>query len=300
MANVNGEITPAEEAKISILDRGFLYGDSVYEVFRTYNGIPFYYEEHFDRLEKSARLSMLNISQSREFLKEEIRRTAAACNIAEGEDIYCRYTITRGSGPVDLDPTLDLQSSYIIVVKQVPAWNPKFYSEGMKLAVPSIHRNTPKTLDPNIKGGNYLNNILAVGEAKKLGADDAVILSHDGYVTECSNSNIHFVFDGKIATPDQTAANLKGLTKQAIQIVCKDIGIDFAERDIKIDDVKKASECFVTSATREVMPVQQIRLESGETISFPVGGGPTTQKLAKSFHDFIISTTEKDRANALF
>src|SRR5436190_6305427 len=120
MANVNGEITPLESARISILDRGVLYGDSVYEVFRTYDGVPLFCHEHFDRMENSARLIHMKISQTRDQMLDEMRRTAAAANVPKGTDIYVRWHVTRGSGALDLAPSRDLVSSYVIIVKEVP------------------------------------------------------------------------------------------------------------------------------------------------------------------------------------
>lgn len=150
-ANVDGVITPAKEAKISIFDRGFQYGDSVYEVTRTYDGVPFFVEEHFDRLENSARLARMKISQSREFLTEEIKKTIQASGARKGEDVFIRYTVTRGTGPLDLDPATAGKTSYVILVKEIPPWNPEFYKTGMVIAVPETVRNSPRALDPNIK-----------------------------------------------------------------------------------------------------------------------------------------------------
>src|SRR6476620_8647094 len=131
MANVNGEITPLEEARISILDRGFLYGDSVYEVFRTYDGVPLFCDEHFERMDNSARLIHMKISQSREEMLDEMRRTATAANIPKSTDIYIRGHVTRGTGALDLVPARDLVSSFAIILKEVPKWKPEFYSHGM-------------------------------------------------------------------------------------------------------------------------------------------------------------------------
>jgi branched-chain amino acid aminotransferase len=200
-ANVDGVITPAKEAKISIFDRGFLFGDSVYEVTRTYEGVPFFLDEHFERLENSARLARMKISQSREFLTEEIKRTVKASGAASGEDVFIRYTVTRGVGPLDLDPTTSLKTSYVILVKEIPNWNQEFYRTGMILAVPDTVRNSPRALDPNIKSGNYLNNVLCLAEARELGGDDALILSLDGKLTEATNSNVAFVVNGVVRTP---------------------------------------------------------------------------------------------------
>lgn len=300
MANVDGVITPVEAAKISVMDRGFLYGDSIYEVFRTYDGVPYLYKEHMDRLDNSARLSQMRVSQTREFLTGEIKRTALAGGAARGQDVFVRLTITRGSGPFDLDPNKATQTSYVIVVKDTPAWNQKFYDEGVKLAIPTVRRNPTHALDPNIKGGNYLNNVLAVGEAVQLGADDALMCNMDGFVTEASNSNILFVVDGNVITPDAASGNLNGTTKNIVAKVCRDAGIPFEHTKVRIDDVREAAEAFIASATREVMPVKSIRLPDGQTLQYPAGGGATTKKLQAMYKDFVKHYVNEHRAEAFF
>lgn len=299
-ANVDGVITPAEEAKISILDRGFLYGDSVYEVFRTYDGVPYLYREHMDRMDNSARLAQMHMHQSREFLTEEIKRTAKASGIKPGEDIYVRITVTRGGGPIDLNPNRASKTSYVILVKEVPAWNQNFFEDGVKLAIPSIRRNSVHCLEPNIKGGNYLNNVLAVGEAIQLGADDALLCNLDGQITEASNSNILFVMDGIVITPDVSSGNLNGTTKNTILRICGENNIHFDHRPIKIDEITDAAECFVASATREVMPVRTLRLPSGKILEYPKGGGETTRRLARLYKDFVREYVKQFRHEALF
>ncbi len=287
MANVNGQITPIEEARISILDRGFLYGDSVYEVFRTYSGVPLFCDEHFDRMENSARLVFMRISQTREAMLEEMRRTAAAANVPAGQDIYVRWHVTRGSGALDLVPSRNLESSYVIIVKEVPHWNPEFYSRGMRLAVTSVRRNPVEALSPDIKSGNYLNNILGVSEAVELGANDCLMLNPSGLVTEASNSNVFFVIDGRLMTPSVESGVLRGITKAAIAQLGEETGCVLHEQKIPASQLAKASECFVTSATREVMPVVGLRLESGEWREFPAGGGEVTQWVAKAYKDAV-------------
>jgi branched-chain amino acid aminotransferase len=290
LANVNGKITPLKDAQISVLDRGFLFGDSIYEVVRTYQGRPFFLEEHTDRLENSARLAKMKMSQSRSFLHDEIKRTVAAAEAKE--DVFIRYTITRGVGVIDLDPNTIKETGFVIFVKEIPPWNPQFYSRGMRLAVPRTRRNSPLSLDPNIKSGNYMNNIIAVAEAKELGADDALILSIDDKLTECSNSNILFVLDGKVVSPlhdpKSSTGNLRGLTKRIVNEICQEFNIPYGELPLKEADLSKASECFVTSATREVMPVREIKWSNGKIQSFPEGGGEITRKLKSSYADYVI------------
>lgn len=303
-ANVNGIISPAAEAKISILDRGFQYGDSIYEVTRTYKGVPFFLEEHFDRLENSARLSRMVLSQSREELKDEIQKTVAACGLAPGEDVFIRYTVSRGTGPLDLDPATAPKTSYVILVKDIPPWKKEFYETGMVLAVPSILRNSPLALDPNIKSGNYLNNILAVAGAKEMGGDDALMLSLDGKLTEASNSNVAFVIDGNIHTPlhepSTSTGNLRGITRTLISELAGKAGLLYEERPMFPHDVLHATECFVSSATREVMPVAAIILPGGQRKEFPAGGGAATKALQAEYTKFVRSYIEARKAEAWF
>jgi branched-chain amino acid aminotransferase len=287
MANVNGQITPLEDARISVLDRGFLYGDSVYEVFRTYSGVPMFCHEHFDRMENSARLIHMTILQSRDDMLEEMRRTARAAEAQPGQDIYVRWHVTRGTGALDLVPTADLKSSFVIILKEVPSWKPEFYSRGMRLAVTSTRRNPIESMSPDIKSGNYLNNILGVSESIELGADDCLMLNPAGNVTEASNSNIFFVIDGELVTPGAESGILRGITKAAIQRLSADAGFTVHEASIPAEDLKRVTECFVTSATREAMPVSGIRLENGKLLELPPGGGPVTRKVAKAYRDYV-------------
>ncbi len=287
MANVNGEITPLEDARISVLDRGFLYGDSVYEVFRTYSGVPMFCHEHFDRMDNSARLIHMTISQSREEMLDQMRRTARAAEVPSDQDIHVRWHVTRGTGAIDLVPTRDLRSSFVIIVKEVPAWNPEFYSRGVRLAVTHVRRNPVEALSPDIKSGNYLNNILGVAEAIELGADDCLMLNPAGIVTEASNSNVFFGIDGQLVTPSAESGVLRGITKAAIQRLSAEAGFTVHEASIPASDLERADECFVTSATREVMPVAGLRLENSQWREFPPGGGAVTRRVAKAYKEYV-------------
>ncbi|MGZ3686446.1 MAG: aminotransferase class IV [Bdellovibrionota bacterium] len=301
-ANVDGVITPAKEAKVSIFDRGFQYGDSVYEVTRTYDGVPFFLEEHFDRLENSAKLARMKISQTRQFLTDEIKRTVKESAAAKGEDVFIRYTITRGTGPLDLDPATAPKTTYVILVKEIPPWNPEFFKTGMVLAVPETVRNSPRALDPNIKSGNYLNNILCVAEAKELGGDDALMLSLDGKLTEASNSNVAFVINGEIRTPKHeprtNTGNLRGLTRTLVGQLAERAGLKYSEVAMFPLDVEKATECFVSSATREVMPVQAILLPGGKRVEFPKGGGTHTKRIREEYTKYVKDYVESRRKEA--
>jgi branched-chain amino acid aminotransferase len=298
---VDGVITPTAEARVPVMDRGFLFGDSVYEVFRTYDGVPLFYGEHWRRFENSAHLIHMDIGFSRDEVTEQIRATVRASGAALlKRDVYVRFTVTRGEGPMDLLPSRGARTRLVVIVKEVPAWNPVFYSRGVNVAVVGTRRNPREALDPNIKGGNYLNNVLGIMEARALGADDCVMLSEAGFITEASNSNVFFVIDGELLTPSQAAANLRGLTKAAVHEACAARGLATRETEISSAAAVRASECFLTSATREVMPVYRLRMEDGGTRTFPEGGGAVTRQVRGYYREHVERYVREHAAFKLF
>ncbi|MEO0529969.1 MAG: aminotransferase class IV [Planctomycetota bacterium] len=303
-ANVNGVITPMDEATIPVADRGFLYGDSVYEVFRTYDGVPLFWEEHFDRMEQSARLIHMPITQSRDELMAEIRRAVAEAGGGPTEDesgeVYVRWHVSRGVGPIDLYPDPELKTSYMILVKPVPKWKQEHYDVGLRLAVTEVRRNSTDALSPNIKSGNYLNNILGLAEAVDHGADDCLMLNAAGHATESSNSNVFFVRDGRVQTPADAVGNLRGITGAALRELGDAGGWPIEEVAIGVEGLSDVEEAFVTSATREVMPVAAIRLPSGEWRELPPGGGEMTRKIAAAYTDHVRDYSQRHAAARLW
>jgi branched-chain amino acid aminotransferase len=301
MSNVDGHVTPTSEACVPVLDRGFLYGDSVYEVFRTYSGIPLFYRDHWERMENSARLIQMHITQSYDEITEQIRRTVQATSAGKlTKEVYVRYVITRGEGPVDLYPNPDLKTRYVIIVNAVPEWPADFYRIGMKAAIPTVRRNPIDALDPNIKGGNYLNNVIAITQAHELGADESIILNRDGYVTEASNSNVVFVLDDELITPGVAAGNLLGLTKKAAREACARHGLTLKENNVHSRDLDRTTECFVTSATREVMPIVSLRLDDGRVVEYPSGGGEITRKVAGYYKEYLEEHVKQNASLSLW
>jgi len=287
-ASVDDEVTALSAARVPVLDRGFLYGDSVYEVFRTYGGVPLFLDEHWARMENSAALIGMDLGFSRDEVLARIREVVGASKAQDaGRDVYVRIIITRGEGPVDLLPGADLKNRLIVIVKGVPEWPAVHYSRGVRVAVVRTRRNPSTALDPNIKGGNYLNNVIGVIEADRRGAEDCLMLDDAGLVTEASNSNVFFVIDGELVTPSQVAANLKGLTKAAVHAACAEVGLETREVEIAGTDIAGASECFLTSATREVMPVVSVLLEDGSQCEFPPGGGDLTRRVKGLYSAYI-------------
>lgn len=271
-----------------MLDRGFLYGDSVYEVFRTYHGVPLLFREHLNRLESSAAMIGMRISQSREEIIQQIRKAVQTSGAGPlRQEVFVRFHVTRGIGPIDLHPTPQPVTNLVILVKEVPEWPAVFSDIGVSLQVTQVRRNPVEALDPNIKSGNYLNNVMGVMEARATGADDCLMLNPKGLVTESSNSNVFFVRTGKVMTPSVPSGNLRGLTRQALMEAALEEGLLIEETSIPEEAIETMNECFLTSATREVMPVSRIGLRDGTTVGFPAGGGEVTQRLQRIYREFV-------------
>lgn len=288
MTYLDGRVCETSQAAVPVLDRGFLYGDSIYEVFRTYSGVPLLYDEHWARFENSAALIQMNLQLTQDQLSEAARATVRASGAAEVPcDVYVRYIVTRGEGEISLYPEASLLQRLVVIVAAVPTWKQSYYDEGIVLSVVATRRNDARSLDPNIKGGNYLNNVLGIIEARAHGADDCLMLDRAGRITESSTSNVFFVRGGRLSTPAQSSANLRGLTKQAIREICAREGIECRGAELTVEAATAAEECFITSATREVMPVRTLLLEDGARRDYPSGGGAMTRRIAVLYRAFI-------------
>jgi branched-chain amino acid aminotransferase len=263
--------------------------------------VPFLGTEHWQRLQRSAESIGLHIADSLHDLHREITRTIAAWHHdSGGGDVYVRYAYTRGSGALDLCPAPDLKPLRVIIVRGLPEWPARHYAEGIRLAIPSIRRNPIEALDPSIKGGNYLNNILGLIQARKLGAEECLLLNGEGKVTEASNSNVLFVIDGAVQTPSAESGVLGGLTKGIVSELCGTAGILYNETLLSVDDVRMAAECLITSATREIVPVMSLRLEDGTLLEFPKGGGETTRRLQTLYKEYVKDYQERNHDSRLF
>lgn len=279
--NIDGEIAAPEDARISVIDRGFLYGDSVYEVVRTYGGTPFALEEHLSRLERSA--ERLHIAlPGRDWLGREIDRTIQA---AANDESYCRIIVTRGVGPITLDPTTANDSMTVIIAKgyePFPEWN---YTRGIKVTIPNIRRTARVSLDPAIKSGNYLNSVLAFGEARRAGFDDAVMLDHQGLVTEATSSNVFVARGGRLFTPALEHGLLAGVTRGILIGLARENGFDCSECELTPDELTGADEVMLTSTLREVQPVVQVgQAQIGDGVP-----GPVAKQLRQLFHDYALN-----------
>jgi branched-chain amino acid aminotransferase len=260
VVNVNGTIVSEKDAFISVFDHGFLYGEGVYEVLRTYRGKPFLLDRHLTRLRRSAGAIALELPLTDEQFSARIRETIRALPVAGDEptEYYVRVILTRGVGDFGYDPAICPTPTLLVIVKSLtgpPAW---YFERGVKLALVSIVRNHPGTVNPQIKSNNLLNNALAMQEALRKGASEGLMKNYRGEIAECSQSNIFVVKDGRVMTPPLEAGLLAGITRQFLLDVAPSAGVKIEERPIREDELFGAAEAFITGTTFEVTPVVQV------------------------------------------
>ena len=252
---LNNGVVKSSDAKISIFDHGFLYGDGIFETMRAYEGVIFMFEKHLNRLYRSASLIGLDIQRSVSDIKIAIYETLHANSLTNA---YVRVSISRGYGPVGIDPDLCKESTFVIIANEFKNYPNTYFENGISLMVSSVKRNHPEALNPQIKSMNFLNNILAKIESKKTGAMEAIMLNSKGFVAECTVSNIFFVIDEVLCTPSISCGILDGITRETVIEIALRYGLRVLEGEFKIDDLFKASEIFITNTSMELMPVSKI------------------------------------------
>jgi branched-chain amino acid aminotransferase len=274
---VNGVIKPADQAVVPVYDHGFLYGEGVYEVVRTYNGVPFLFDPHMRRLRQSARLIHLDVPFDDATLARWIDETRAAAG--DMRDAYVRILLTRGIGESSYDVKATPQPSLIIIVKPVDEPPARVTEQGINIALVPIIRNHPGSVNPIIKSNNLLNNALAMQEAHRRGGEEGLMCNYRGELSECAQSNFFMVRKGIVLTPPSEAGLLEGITREYLFEVGKDVGIDVRAHVLYPADLETADEAFITSTTRELSPVTTIDRK-------PVGTGmvgPITTKMLEGY-----------------
>lgn len=282
---LNGELVPKSQAKVSVFDHGFLYGDGVFEGIRAYNGRVFMLDEHLDRLYESAKSIWLTIPMTKEEMKEAILKTLRANGL---KDAYIRVVVSRGEGDLGLDPRKCSKPNVVVITDKIELFPEEFYGRGIEMVTVSVRRNSPQALNPNIKSLNYLNNILAKIEAINAGKPEGLMLTIDGYVAEGTGENIFIVKKGVILTPPAHMGILKGITRQVVINLACESGIAVREEVLTLHDVYTADECFITGTAAEIMPVVKL---DGRTIGDGVPG-PITKALIKKFRQYTQQTGE--------
>ncbi|MDD1709358.1 MAG: branched-chain-amino-acid transaminase [Methanoregulaceae archaeon] len=272
---IDGKYLPKEEARISVFDHGFLYGDGVFEGIRAYNGRVFRLQEHLDRLYDSARTIDLTVPISKQEMGEIILEVLRRNQLSNG---YIRPLVSRGVGDLGLDPRKCPKASVIVIAVEWGAMYGELYEKGLKAITVSVRRNPADALPPNVKSLNYLNNILAKIEANYKGGDEAIFFDTNGYIAEGSGDNIFVVKNGVIFTPP-TLNNLRGITRAVVLEIAKSHGLTLMEQNLGYYDMYSADEVFVTGTAAEVAPIVLI---DGRSIGTGKPG-PVTRQLMAAF-----------------
>jgi branched-chain amino acid aminotransferase len=252
---LNGRIVDSKEAVVSVFDHGFLYGDGIYETMRVYDGVVFMLDQHIRRLFRSASLIGLSIPFDIDQLKIAIYETLIANALRKA---YVRLTVSRGRGPIGLDPDLCVEPTVVIVAQELKEYPLAFYKNGIDLIIPETRRNAKEAIDPRIKSLNFLNNILAKIEAKKKGAYEAIMLNVNGHLAEGTISNLFFYEDNILCTPSTECGILDGITRGVVIELALREGLKVREGKFTTKEIYSAEEVFLTNTTMEVMPVSKI------------------------------------------
>ncbi|MDD5440409.1 MAG: branched-chain-amino-acid transaminase [Candidatus Omnitrophica bacterium] len=274
---LNGSFVDAKDANISVFDHGLLYGDGVFEGIRSYSGLVFKLKEHIDRLYVSAEAIRLKIPLTH---KEMIGLVVKTLKVNKLKDAYIRLVVTRGEGDLGLDPRkCHGKPSIFIIADKITLYPKDFYKNGLDIITAKTRRNLPQALDPRIKSLNYLNNILAKIEATDAGVQEAIMLTHDGFVTECTGDNIFIVKRKTLMTPPVVVGALEGITRSAVMTIARRLRVQCKEKRLTLLDLYDADECFLTGTAAEIIPVVAIDRKAIGTGK----PGPVTQLLLPEF-----------------
>jgi branched-chain amino acid aminotransferase len=253
---VNGSITPAQDAMVPVYDHGFLFGEGIYETLRTYHRVPFLLDRHMRRLRASADYLRLQLPFDDPTLAGWIGDTMRAAG--ELPEAYIRILVTRGVGELTYDLRATPNPSVVIIVKPLDEPPASAETEGIRISLVSVLRNHPGSVNPVIKSNNLLNNAMAMQEANRRGAEEALMCNYRGELAECSQSNFFVVRDGDVLTPGADAGLLEGITREFLFEVGRAAGIEVREATLVADDLDTVDEAFITGTTRELSPVVRI------------------------------------------
>jgi branched-chain amino acid aminotransferase len=255
IAVVDGAVSPLSEAKVSVLDRGFLYGDSVFETLRTYAGVPFALDRHLARLERSASLAQIRMPLPREALSREVTQAVASAGNPES---YVRVMITRGTGELGLDPGLAGTPARVVIVTPLVPPKAAVYERGISAVTFAARRSADGTEAAGAKIGNYLVSVLAMGKAREAGAAEALIVDGAGRVVEGATSNVFFVEGGALITPPEDAGILPGITRAIVLDVASALDVPVRFRCPAVAELSGFDEIFISSSIRELVAVVRV------------------------------------------
>ncbi|MGE9294380.1 MAG: branched-chain-amino-acid transaminase [Puniceicoccales bacterium] len=273
---INGTYYERHEAKVSVFDHGFLYGDGIFEGIRVYEGCVFKLDEHLKRLEYSAKAIMLDLPWTRAEISEAVCESCRQNGVTDG---YIRLIVTRGAGALGLSPKSCRDPQMIIIADQIELYPPEIYQKGLKVITSATRRNSPAALPPMVKSLNYLNNIMAKIEAGNLGYAEAIMLNNEGYVAECTGDNLFVLQGGKLFTPPVASGSLTGITREAVLEIAAELDVPVVESLLTRYDLWVAEEMFLTGSAAEIIGVIEVdhrKIGDGTP-------GPVTQRFLEAF-----------------
>lgn len=273
---IDGQFYPEAEAKVSVFDHGLLYGDGVFEGIRFYNDRVFKLPEHIERLYDSAKAICMTIPMTPAEMTAALLETIRQNDLHDG---YIRLVVTRGVGNLGLSPDRCKTPTVIIIAANIALYPEEHYTKGLDVVTCATRRMTPGSLSPSVKSLNYLNNIMAKIEANMAGAGEGLMLNEQGYVAECTGDNIFVIKHGQVFTPEVNAGGLRGITRNVVFDIAKELGVSLTEPNLTRYDIYTADECFLTGTAAEVIPV--VKLDNR-----PIGDGkpgPLTAKFIAKF-----------------
>lgn len=280
---LDGQLVSEAEAKISVFDHGLLYGDGVFEGIRFYNGRVFKLTEHLTRLYESAHSICLKIPLNFAELEQATLETIAANNLRDG---YIRLLVTRGAGPLGLNPYQCPKPSVVVIASSIALYPQEKYDQGLTMITCATRRPSPAALSPQVKSLNYLNNIMAKIEAIQGGGEEGVMLNEQGYVAECTGDNLFILKRGEVLTPPISAGGLDGITRRVAIELLAGLNVPVREANLTRHDIFSAEECFLTGTAAEVIAAVALdRRLIGDGKP-----GPLTKKLVERFKALAHST----------
>ncbi|MCW4023561.1 MAG: branched-chain-amino-acid transaminase [Candidatus Bathyarchaeota archaeon] len=277
---IDGKYYPKSEAKISVYDHGFLYGDGVFEGIRAYKGVVFKLKEHIDRLYRSAHAITLKIPITKEEMNQAIIETLRKNNM---KDSYIRLIATRGIGDLGLDPRKCPQASIIIIADTINIRSGNAIEAGITTMFSWVRRNPVDATTHEIKSLNYLNSVMGKIEANAAGVDEAICLESNGYIAEGVGENVFIVTNGEVMTPPSSTGALAGITAEVVTQLCQKLGIKLTITNLTPFMIFTADEAFFTGTAMEVIPIREVNKR-------PVGEGkpgPVTKRLMAEFQKVI-------------
>ncbi|MCA9692614.1 MAG: aminotransferase class IV [Nannocystaceae bacterium] len=289
LSSLGRAVDPAD-ATVSVLDRGFLYGDSVYETLRTAGGVVVERARHLARLRQSAAGIGFEIPFDDHALCDAIEQARAATGDA---DCMLRVVVTRGTGDLVLDPRVSRDPLLVVIAKRLELSPKELYERGTSAKIVDVRKIGRRQLDPALKTGNYLNNIQALRQAIAGAAADAILCNAKGEVAEGATSNVFMVQGGRLVTPSLETGLLQGITRTAIVELADALGIAVEERTLLPDELRAADEVFLTSSVRGIMPVTE--LDGAPIADGKVGA--VTRTLQDAYDRYIERFAASDRAD---